>query len=53
MILQRPDSAIGREAKTFLAQGDTPDRRKEFVYRAFARYLEVINAAIRKYDPII
>jgi hypothetical protein len=50
-ILQRPASAIGREAQAFLAQGDTPERRREFVYRAFARYLEVINAAIRRHDP--
>ncbi len=51
MILEGPESAIQREAKTFLAQGDTPDRRKEFIYRAFARYIEVINAAVHKYDP--
>ncbi len=46
-----PDSAIGREAKKFLAEGDTPERRKQFVYRAFIRYTEVINAAIRRHDP--
>jgi hypothetical protein len=50
-ILERPASAIQREAKAFLAQGDTPERRKEFVYRAFSRYVEVINAAVRKHDP--
>ena len=50
-ILERPPSAIQREAKAFLAGGDTPERRKQFVYRAFDRYLEVIDAAIRRYDP--
>ena len=50
-ILERPASAIQREAKAFLAGGDTPERRKQFVYRAFDRYLEVIDAAIRRYDP--
>jgi hypothetical protein len=50
-ILERPPSAIQREAKSFLAQGDTPERRKQFVYRAFERYLKVINAAIRRHDP--
>ena len=50
-ILERPPSAIQHEARAFLAQGDTPERRKEFVYRAFARYIEVIDAAIRKHDP--
>ena len=50
-ILERPPSAIQREAKAFLAGGDTPERRKQFIYRAFDRYLEVIDAAIRRYDP--
>jgi hypothetical protein len=50
-ILDRPPSAIQREAKAFLANEDTPERRKQFVYRAFDKYLEVINAAIRRHDP--
>jgi hypothetical protein len=51
VILERPPSAIQREAKAFLADGDTPERRKQFVYRAFEKYLQVINAAVRKHDP--
>jgi hypothetical protein len=51
IILERPPSAIQREARSFLAAGDTPDRRKQFIYRAFDKYLEVINAAIRRHDP--
>ncbi len=51
IILERPPSAIQREVKTFLAGGDTPERRKQFIYRAFDKYLEVINAAIRRHDP--
>ncbi|MBI4892990.1 MAG: hypothetical protein HY821_20375 [Acidobacteria bacterium] len=51
IILERPDSATKREAKAFLAQGDTPERRKQFLYQAFDRYLQVINAAIRRHDP--
>jgi hypothetical protein len=51
IILERPPSAIQREAKAFLAVGDTPERRRQFIYRAFDKYLEVINAAIRRYDP--
>jgi hypothetical protein len=51
IILERPPSAIQREAKAFLAAGDTPERRKEFLYRAFERYIEVVNAAVRKHDP--
>jgi hypothetical protein len=51
LILERPPSAIQREAKAFLADGDTPERRKQFIYRAFEKYLQVINAAVRKHDP--
>jgi len=51
IILDRPASAIQREAKAFLAEGDTPERRKQFIYRAFDKYLEVINAAIKRHDP--
>ncbi len=32
IILERPASAIQREAKAFLAAGDTPERRKQFIY---------------------
>ena len=51
IILERPPSAIQREAKAFLAAGDTPERRRQFIYRAYDRYLEVINAAIKRHDP--
>jgi hypothetical protein len=51
IILERPPSAIQREAKAHLAGGDTPERRKQFIYRAYDKYLEVINAAIRRHDP--
>jgi hypothetical protein len=51
IILDRPPSAIQREAKAFLAAGDTPERRKQFIYSAFERFLEVINAAIKRHDP--
>lgn len=51
IILDSPPSAMQREAKAFLAAGDTPERRKQFIYRAFDRFLDVIIAAIRKNDP--
>jgi hypothetical protein len=51
IILEAEPSAIQEEAKKFLAQGDTPERRKLFIYKAFERFVEVINAAVRKHDP--
>jgi hypothetical protein len=53
MILAGPDSATKTRLKEFLAQpgGDTPGRRQEFVIAAFEKYLALICAAVRKYDP--
>jgi len=51
MILAGPATAIQGEALAYLARGDTPARRRDFVLRAFERYLEIINAAVRRHDP--
>ncbi len=51
LILERPASAIQREAKVWLAAGDTPERRRQFIYRAFEKFIEVTVAAIRRHDP--
>jgi hypothetical protein len=51
MILDGKPSPIQRAAKVFLAEGDTPERRRQFIYRAFNRFLEVTMAAIRRHDP--
>jgi hypothetical protein len=51
MILAGKESEIQRRLKAFLAQGDTPARRKEFVLAAFEYQLQVTNRAARKADP--
>lgn len=51
LILERPASAIQREAKAWLAAGDTPERRRQFIFRAFERFLDLTTAAIRRHDP--
>lgn len=51
MILDGPDTATRRELQRFLKQGDTPERRASFVYGAYEKYLAVIVAAVKKYDP--
>ena len=50
-ILEGPASPIQRELKSFLADGDTPGRRREFVNRCVEKFLDVVNAAIKKHDP--
>jgi hypothetical protein len=51
MILAGPATATQSRLKEFLAKGDTPARRKEFVVGAFEKQIELVGAAIRKYDP--
>jgi len=51
MILAGPDTATRRELQTWLKAGDTPERRKSFVYHAYEKYLEIIVAAVKKHDP--
>src|SRR5664280_1642803 len=50
MILAGPATATQSKLKEFLAAGDTPQRRKEFVITAFSKQLEIASASIRKYD---
>jgi hypothetical protein len=35
----------------FLAEGDTPERRKEFIFNTFKLFLQTVEASVRKYDP--
>ena len=51
MILAGPPTATQARLKELLSKGDAPARRKEFVIGAFEKQLELVDAAIRKYDP--
>jgi hypothetical protein len=51
LFLNGPDTATQRKLREFLAQGDTPDRRREFVHAMFERYLTLVGQAIKRYDP--
>ncbi len=51
MILAGPATATQTKLKEFLAQGDSPKRRKEFIIGAFEKYLDLIITAVKKYDP--
>ena len=50
-ILAGNETPMQTELKKFLAAGDTPERRKEFAYSTFTKFLGMVNAAIKKYDP--
>ncbi len=52
LILAGPDTATKAKLKDFLAtNGDNPKMHKKFVVDAFNAYLNMVCAAIRKYDP--
>jgi len=51
LILAGPDTATKAKLREFLAPGDTPKRRTQFVVAAFQRYLDLVCTAVRRYDP--
>jgi len=51
MFLAGPDTATKTKLQTYLAEDDTAQRREQFVHAMFERYLDLTNAAIKKYDP--
>ncbi len=51
LILAGSDTATQRELKKWLAAGDTPERRREFIAQAFERYVQVTSEAVKRYDP--
>ena len=51
LVLNGGPSEMQKRFSDALAQGDTPERRRQLVLGAFARYLAIINAAVKKADP--
>ncbi|MCR5715019.1 MAG: hypothetical protein K6F98_08910 [Bacteroidales bacterium] len=51
LILEAGDSPMQRALKAWLAAGDTPERRRQFVYDTFRKYLTTIKQVKDKYDP--
>ncbi|MDR2773513.1 MAG: hypothetical protein LBC19_02015 [Tannerella sp.] len=51
VILEGEDTPMKAALKKYLADGDTPERRKAFVYETYVKFITTVNSAIRKYDP--
>lgn len=51
LILAGPPTPTQAKLKAVLADGDTPERRRDFVYAAFETYLGQVCAAIKRHDP--
>jgi hypothetical protein len=50
-ILAGPPTTLKKALAAFLAEGDTPERRKAFLYQTYQRFVETANAAIKRHDP--
>jgi hypothetical protein len=51
LVLAGPATELQKRFKAELARGDTPAARKALVHAAFTRYLQVVNAALKRHDP--
>ncbi len=51
MFLNGQECETKTRLQEYLAQGDTKERRIQFVYDMFEKYLTTMNDAIKKYDP--
>lgn len=51
MILAGRDRPIKTELQKFLKDGDTPERKKEFLYKTFNTFLQTVRTTMKRYDP--
>ncbi len=51
LIMDGPDRPVKTKLVAFLAQGDTPGRRNEFIHETFRIFLETVDNTLEKYDP--
>ena len=51
LILSGDATPMQTELKKYLEKGDTPERRKAFVFDTYAKFINTINAAVKKHDP--
>lgn len=50
-ILNGAETPMKTALKKYLAGGDTPERRNDFVYDTYKRFIGTVCAAIKKHDP--
>ena len=51
ILAENDEKPIKQTLKNYLAEGDTPARRKSFILDTFRTFLQTVEAAVRKYDP--
>ena len=51
MILSGADRPSKAELTKYLASGDSPEKRKQFVIRTFQIFLQTVNKSLKTHDP--
>jgi len=51
LILQGDACPIQTELKKFMQGGNTPERKKEFIFQTFRIFLQTVKATMKRYDP--
>jgi hypothetical protein len=51
IILNGEQCPMKDELIKYLAGGDTPERRKAFIYDTYSLFISIVNSAISKHDP--
>lgn len=50
-ILAGPETPLRKALNAYLAQGDTPERRRAFLFETYAKFVGAVSAAVRRHDP--
>ncbi len=51
VILSGDDIPMKAALKKYLADGDTKEKRKDFIYKTYTQFIRIVNEAIKKHDP--
>lgn len=51
LILEGEERPIKRVLEKHLAEGDTPETRKQFIYETFRIFIETVDQAVERHDP--
>jgi hypothetical protein len=50
-ILAGPATPLQAALKQYLAESDTPERRRAFLFAAYQKFVTVVSAAVKRHDP--
>lgn len=51
LILEGEPRPIKTELEQYLQDGNTPERKKEFIYETFNTFLQTVKTTMKRYDP--